>query len=169
MCVNAVTLFLSFFFFFSFFFYFFVSSMTPVPTISITTPELENKDFIARSGAGTPESPKENEPDQQDDLLDISQDNEKSTTVAAKVTLKEFYQHKSILLTGATGFIGKAVLWKLLYSLSDSVDRIFVLLRPTRLNQQTPEGKLKDDILSNKAIIYEKKKRERVIDNYCFR
>jgi FlaA1/EpsC-like NDP-sugar epimerase len=122
--------------------------MAPVPTISITTPDLENKDMNNMSTI-TPDSDKD---------FDVSKDpsaDQKEIKITPEETLNDsleaFYHQKSILLTGATGFIGKAVLWKLLHSLSDSVDKIFILLRPNRLNQNSPERRLREDILSNKV------------------
>jgi FlaA1/EpsC-like NDP-sugar epimerase len=138
--------------------------MTPVPTISITTPDLEDKDFISKSAAVTPEiAPEPDTTSESGDKESITEleisDSIVNEETTKKKTLQSFYQKKSIFLTGATGFIGKAVLWKLLHSLSDSVDKIFILLRPTRTNQNSPEGRLKDDILSNKAIfVYRKGK-----------
>ncbi|KAG1470503.1 hypothetical protein G6F56_002651 [Rhizopus delemar] len=129
--------------------------MTPVPSISITTPDLESKDFTTRSGAVTPESPPEPELEEEtvnEESLDPKSCNEDIETPPEKKTLESFYKNKSILLTGGTGFIGKAVLWKLLDSLSDSIDTIFILLRPTRVNPNSAERRLKDDILSNKAF-----------------
>lgn len=124
--------------------------MAPVPTISITTPDLENKDMNNMSTV-TPDSDKD---------FDVSKDpsaDQKEIKITPEETLNDsleaFYHQKSILLTGATGFIGKAVLWKLLHSLSDSVDKIFILLRPNRLNQNSPDRRLREDILSNKVKI----------------
>ena len=42
--------------------------------------------------------------------------------------ITERYHGKRILITGTTGFLGKVLLEKFLYSLS-SVDKIFVLIR----------------------------------------
>lgn len=43
--------------------------------------------------------------------------------------IPKFYANKKILITGATGFIGKVLLWKLLRS-CPLVDTIYVLIRP---------------------------------------
>ena len=48
-----------------------------------------------------------------------------------KDSLKEFYKGKSILVTGASGFMGKVLIEKLLYSCSD-LKQIFILVRPKR-------------------------------------
>ena len=44
------------------------------------------------------------------------------------MTIKEYYCGKTILVTGTTGFLGKVLLEKLLYSLPD-VETIYVLIR----------------------------------------
>lgn len=41
----------------------------------------------------------------------------------------EFYRGRSILITGATGFMGKVLVEKLLRSCPD-IDRIYILMRP---------------------------------------
>lgn len=52
-------------------------------------------------------------------------------TDSADVTIADFYKGRDILITGATGFIGKALIEKLLRSCS-SLNRIFILTRPKR-------------------------------------
>ncbi|PIK34694.1 hypothetical protein BSL78_28482, partial [Apostichopus japonicus] len=42
-----------------------------------------------------------------------------------------FFAGKSVFITGATGFVGKVLVEKLLRSCSD-VDKIFILVRPKR-------------------------------------
>lgn len=46
-------------------------------------------------------------------------------------TMQEFYKGKSIFVTGASGFMGKVLLEKLLYSCSD-LKQIMILVRPKR-------------------------------------
>lgn len=148
----------------------------PVPTISITDPNLESQDYMP-SGTVTPTSPdsptvfdvvkeiEENsaQPFDEEELeeqLDnnsntkskresFSIDDDDHSGHKAKKSIKSFYHQKCILITGASGFIGKAVLWKLIHSLYDSVDKIFILLRQNR--QRSANGRLQDDILSNKV------------------
>lgn len=43
--------------------------------------------------------------------------------------IPDYYAGKTILITGCTGFIGKVLLWKLLYSCPE-VEKIYILLRP---------------------------------------
>lgn len=45
--------------------------------------------------------------------------------------MQEFYSGKSIFITGASGFMGKCLLEKLLYSCSE-VKQIFILVRAKR-------------------------------------
>ncbi|CEP18814.1 hypothetical protein [Parasitella parasitica] len=152
----------------------------PVPTISITDPNLQSQDYMA-SGTVTPTSPdsptvfdvvKEIEANsaqpfdeaeleaQLDDSnnsnskskresFSIDDDDDDHDAHANKKSIKSFYTQKCILITGASGFIGKAVLWKLIQSLYDFVDKIFILLRQNR--QRSASGRLQDDILSNKV------------------
>ncbi|KAG0188479.1 cyclin-dependent kinase inhibitor far1 [Apophysomyces sp. BC1034] len=69
--------------------------------------------------------------------------------------LQDFYQNKSVLVTGATGCIGKAVLWKLIASLHHEVDKIYLLIRPGAAHRRTATSasRLQEEILSNKAFV----------------
>ena len=49
----------------------------------------------------------------------------------AMESIGEFYRGRSVLVTGASGFIGKQLVEKLLRSCPD-IDKIYLLLRPTR-------------------------------------
>lgn len=44
---------------------------------------------------------------------------------------QQFYQGKSIFITGASGFMGKVLIEKLLYSCSE-IKQIMILVRPKR-------------------------------------
>lgn len=44
-------------------------------------------------------------------------------------SIPEFFKGQKLLITGASGFMGKVLIWKLLYSCPD-VDKIYLLLRP---------------------------------------
>ncbi|KAI8096845.1 male sterility protein-domain-containing protein [Halteromyces radiatus] len=81
-------------------------------------------------------------------------------TVAADTILQgsvaQYYQNKNILLTGATGFIGKAVLWKLIHSLGRNLGRIYLLVRngnTKRSKMGRPNDRIKNEILNNKAFV----------------
>ena len=43
----------------------------------------------------------------------------------------DFYAHKDVFITGATGFMGKCLVEKLLRSVPD-LGRLFILIRPKR-------------------------------------
>lgn len=45
--------------------------------------------------------------------------------------LQSFYKGKNVFVTGATGFMGKVLIEKLLYSCSD-LNRIYILIRSKR-------------------------------------
>jgi FlaA1/EpsC-like NDP-sugar epimerase len=64
-------------------------------------------------------------------------------------TLQKFYEGKVVLLTGASGFLGKVLLLKLLLSCPD-IKRIFVLLR--RKNEYSCSERL-SKILSNSVSV----------------
>ncbi|KAF7727364.1 cyclin-dependent kinase inhibitor far1 [Apophysomyces ossiformis] len=68
----------------------------------------------------------------------------------------DFYRHKNILLTGATGYVGKTVLWKLVQSLGTSIGRIYVLIRNgsnKRSKVGRPADRIRNEILNSKAFI----------------
>lgn len=46
-------------------------------------------------------------------------------------SVQKFYEGKTIFLTGASGFVGKVLLEKLLYSCSDAKE-VIILIRPKR-------------------------------------
>ncbi|XP_012269817.2 putative fatty acyl-CoA reductase CG5065 [Athalia rosae] len=55
--------------------------------------------------------------------------------------IQSFYVGRTIFITGATGFMGKVLIEKLLYSCSD-LERIYILLRPKR--GRSIDGRLED-------------------------
>ncbi|KAI8073259.1 male sterility protein-domain-containing protein [Gongronella butleri] len=70
--------------------------------------------------------------------------------------ISTYYKGKTILLTGATGFVGKAILWKLIRSLGPHLGRIYLLIRngnTKRSKMGRPMDRLKQEILSNKAFV----------------
>lgn len=56
-------------------------------------------------------------------------------------SVNEFYKGKSIFVTGGSGFMGKVLIEKLLYSCSD-LKEIFILMRPKK--GRVPESRLED-------------------------
>ena len=55
--------------------------------------------------------------------------------------VNEFYKGKSVFLTGGSGFMGKVLIEKLLYSCSD-LKEIFILMRPKK--GRVPESHLQE-------------------------
>ena len=49
------------------------------------------------------------------------------------VTIPEFYAGRSVLITGATGFVGKALIEKLLRS-CPQIGQLYLLIRPLKDN-----------------------------------
>jgi alcohol-forming fatty acyl-CoA reductase len=63
--------------------------------------------------------------------------------------ITERYHGKRVLITGCTGFLGKVLLEKFLYSLG-SVDRIFVLIRAKKGSK--PFERFKKEIMSSQCF-----------------
>lgn len=62
------------------------------------------------------------------------------------ISVIDTYRNKSVFLTGATGFVGKVILEKILRSTPD-VRRVFVLVRPRK--GQPPQQRLREEVLSS--------------------
>lgn len=54
-----------------------------------------------------------------------------TTMDESRSEIQSFYAGKTIFITGASGFMGKVLIEKLLYSCSD-LDKIYILIRPKR-------------------------------------
>ncbi|KAI8975018.1 male sterility protein-domain-containing protein [Pilobolus umbonatus] len=68
----------------------------------------------------------------------------------------DYYRNKNILMTGATGFIGKAILWKLIYSLRQDMGYVYILVRSgshKRSKIGRPSERVQNEIWNNKAFI----------------
>lgn len=67
---------------------------------------------------------------------------------ANRYCIKEFYRNSVVLVTGATGFLGKVLLEKLLRT-CDNVQCIYVLLRPKRgMNSEQRYKELIQNVVS---------------------
>lgn len=69
--------------------------------------------------------------------------------IVKMVSIPEYYEGKNILLTGATGFLGKVLLEKLLRS-CPKVNSVYVLVRQKA--GQTPQERV-EEILSGKVNV----------------
>ena len=73
------------------------------------------------------------------------------------------YRGRCVFLTGATGFVGKVVLEKLLRSCPD-VKRVYVLVRPRK--DQTPDARMREEILGSEIFTTLRSKRPD-FDAFC--
>lgn len=75
------------------------------------------------------------------------------------VSIPEYYEGKNVLLTGATGFLGKVLLEKLLRS-CPKVNSVYVLVRQKA--GQTPQERVEEvisgKVSGGKMIIWRKEK-----------
>lgn len=66
----------------------------------------------------------------------------------------DFYRNKNILMTGATGFIGKAILWKLIQALRQDLGSVYILIRSGSIKRSKigrPSERLRNEIFNNKV------------------
>lgn len=66
----------------------------------------------------------------------------------------ESFRHKNILMTGVTGFIGKAILWKLIQALRQDLGNVYILIRSGNIKRSKigrPSERLRNEIFSNKV------------------
>ncbi|CAH1114012.1 unnamed protein product [Psylliodes chrysocephalus] len=61
--------------------------------------------------------------------------------VESNITIPEFYQNKNVFITGASGFLGKLLVEKLLRS-SSGIKNIYVLIRPK--HGKSPQDRMSD-------------------------
>jgi thioester reductase-like protein len=67
------------------------------------------------------------------------------------ISVNQFYKDKNILITGATGFVGKLLIEKILYT-CDKVNKIYCVIREK--NSFSAEERL-NEIISCKVRKYE--------------
>lgn len=61
----------------------------------------------------------------------------------------DYYRNKTVLITGATGFVGKIILWQLMNTVGHVIDKVYVLIRPKRIPGGIPSQRLIDEIINN--------------------
>ncbi|KAI8365635.1 male sterility protein-domain-containing protein [Choanephora cucurbitarum] len=66
--------------------------------------------------------------------------------------MEDYYRGKTVLITGATGFVGKAILWQLLKQAGSVIDKVYVLIRPKRVPMGSPSQRLLDEIINTHAF-----------------
>lgn len=62
--------------------------------------------------------------------------------------IREYYRHKTILITGSTGFVGKMILWNLLKVAGKHIEKVYVLIRPKRIPAGAPSQRIIDEIIN---------------------
>ena len=67
------------------------------------------------------------------------------TVISRDFNVKEHYNGKSVFITGASGFLAKVVVEKILYS-SPNINKIYLLMRGKK--NLTPMDRLKKEIFS---------------------
>ncbi len=71
------------------------------------------------------------------------------TTQAGTISIREFLRGRTLFITGATGFLGKVLLEKILYEQPD-VTHIYLLLQPR--GNQSPQDRLVEQVLPSEAF-----------------
>lgn len=66
--------------------------------------------------------------------------------------IKDYYRHKTVLITGATGFVGKMILWNLLKVAGKDLEKVYVLIRPKRIPAGSPSQRILDEIMNTSAF-----------------
>lgn len=69
---------------------------------------------------------------------------------SSSISIREFYNGKSIFVTGGSGFIGKVLIEKLLNSCPD-IERIYLLIRSSR-DGKPPQQRLDDEIIKSRVF-----------------
>ncbi|RCI06659.1 cyclin-dependent kinase inhibitor far1 [Rhizopus stolonifer] len=86
----------------------------------------------------------------------VNEQDYKPTLTEFQGPVIDFYRHKNILMTGVTGFIGKAILWKLIQALQQDMGCIYILIRSGSSKKSKigrPSERLRNEIFNNKAFL----------------
>lgn len=67
--------------------------------------------------------------------------------------IKDYYRHKTVLITGATGFVGKMILWNLLKVVGKDLEKVYVLIRPKRIPAGSPSQRILDEIMNTSVSL----------------
>ncbi|KAI8381317.1 male sterility protein-domain-containing protein [Radiomyces spectabilis] len=124
---------------------------TPIPKDTTPLPlPIEEHDSTAKSDTADPL------PSAARAGSERETDHAQPTDPSRQSPVNDFYHNKNILLTGATGFVGKAVLWKLIQSVGQDVGKIYILIR-NGSNKRSKVGRPTDrffsEIISSKAFM----------------
>lgn len=65
------------------------------------------------------------------DIVTTTINNNNEKEIIRKISVSKTFENSCILITGASGFLGKVLVEKLLYSIP-SIKTIFLLIRPLR-------------------------------------
>ncbi|MGC8744098.1 MAG: AMP-binding protein [Verrucomicrobiia bacterium] len=87
-----------------------------------------------------------------------------------ELSIRKFFAGKNILLTGATGFLAKAITEKILWELPD-VGKIYLLIRPKKKGNNSSvissSERLKDEVLKNSAFTRLREKYGENFESFC--
>lgn len=84
------------------------------------------------------------------------------------ISIPEFYNNRDVFITGATGFVGKVLIEKLLRS-CPNIKRVFLLLRSKRsksINQRLEE--IKNTAVSNVQMLFKSKVEQKLKTHESF-
>lgn len=84
------------------------------------------------------------------------------------ISIPEFYNNRDVFITGATGFVGKVLIEKLLRS-CPNIKRVFLLLRSKRsksINQRLEE--IKNTAVSNVQMLFKSKVEQKLETHESF-
>jgi fatty acyl-CoA reductase len=89
--------------------------------------------------------------------------------VTEKLSIREFFTGKNILLTGSTGFLAKAITEKILWEFPE-IGKIYLLIRPKVKSNNSVISvaeRLKEEVLRNSAFSRLREKYGEDFEEYC--